>query len=634
MKLLWILDILLTSVVVGYLLLAPYTKVEESFNMQAIHDILNFGVYPAKVLENFDHKSFPGVVPRSFVGSLFVAAVLKASDVFFSQLVGYSILTNSEFGQLHVQVMARGILATLNILGFLAIRNSIDAIVYKERKTRRGVVGFFFLLLLLSQFHLLFYLSRTLPNFFALPIVSLAFSRLILGDMSGLALMAFAGVVFRLEVGVFASVIALVSSFGFGQSPVTTNFFMLAAGALVGLALTVSVDSYFWGRWLIPELEAFQFNILHGKSVEWGVEPYSAYFANYIPNFFRPPHVLALAIVGLFHDPAHDGSPPKLDKNNNLIITHPARNSIRVLVFSALIFVALISGQPHKEWRFIIYIVPILTLSAAIGLSHLWWKRTALLAHKLLLLFVACSFLLSWSISAFIAFVSSFNYPGGEAISFLDNYLFKNPPQQNITVHMDVPACMTGVTKFTELHDSAITFDKTENKLAVLKLWKDFDYLITTIDMNHPPQDVVLDTTSWELLEAVPAFAGINPVGLITTVSTVVKDSKSRNAFVKSVWKDTKNWEPTTLFNLLKNGVVLRDFMFVYKRVSEDSLPIEEYAPLPEEEKEQNEEPLELKQEPLEEVEPQAIREALNEEIDAVEDILETEFSQEAEQHA
>ena len=63
-------------------------------------------------------------------------------------------------------------------------------------------------------------------------------------------------------------------------------------------------------------------------------------------------------------------------------------------------------------------------------------------------------------------------------------------------------------------------------------------------------------------------------------------------------------------------------------------MPIEEYAPLPEEEKEQNEEPLELKQEPLEEVEPQAIREALNEEIDAVEDILETEFSQEAEQHA
>lgn len=37
-------------------------------------------------------------------------------------------------------------------------------------------------------------------------------------------------------------------------------------------ALTVLVDSYFWQRWPIwPELYGLYFNVLQGKSAEWGV---------------------------------------------------------------------------------------------------------------------------------------------------------------------------------------------------------------------------------------------------------------------------------------------------------------------------------------------------------------------------
>lgn len=622
MKFIWVLDMALLLVVLAHLFTAPYTKVEESFNIQAIHDILNYGVFPAKVLENFDHKAFPGVVPRTFVGSLVIGGLMKAFDMFLSQLMGASILQDSEYGQLNIQVMARGILAALNILALIAVRQSVDSIVHRGRKLRLGLVGFFFTVLLISQFHLLYYMSRTLPNFLALPIVNFAFSRLIYGDMSGLAVLAFAGVVFRIEIGVLATVIATVSSFVFGQSAITTNVFMLIVGTLMGLALTVSVDSYFWGRWLIPELESFRFNIVHGKSVHWGVEPYGAYFTKYIPNFFRPPHIIVLAILGFMHDLAHDGTEIKLNKENQIIVNHPARNSVRVLTVSALVFIAVMSFQPHKEWRFIVYTIPIFTLSAAVGLTSLWWKRSYLFAHKLILLIIAASFMLSFGLSSFMAFASSYNYPGGEAISYLDNYLYHNHSGDNVLVHMDVPACMTGVTKFNQLHDRSITFDKTETKPELIAIWNDIDYFITSVDMQTPPEEdaIYYNPLHWEVLKVVQTFAGVNPLKLVFNLNLIVKDPKARSAFLTGVWKDLKNWELKTISSTFESGIVLRDFMYIYKRLEKDSLPvmIEEKAEKIEI-REEEEVLLGLKEEPLEEVEPEAIRASINEKIDAVE---------------
>ncbi|CAG8448150.1 12825_t:CDS:10 [Acaulospora colombiana] len=55
-----------------HIVLCPFTKVEESFNLQATHDIIEYGISPTS-LEQFDHFEFPGVVPRTFVGPLLLS---------------------------------------------------------------------------------------------------------------------------------------------------------------------------------------------------------------------------------------------------------------------------------------------------------------------------------------------------------------------------------------------------------------------------------------------------------------------------------------------------------------------------------------------------------------------------------
>ena len=61
---------------------SPYTKVEESFNIQAAHDILHYGVPMGsdrylKFKAFYDHMTFSGAVPRTFIGATTLAAITK-----------------------------------------------------------------------------------------------------------------------------------------------------------------------------------------------------------------------------------------------------------------------------------------------------------------------------------------------------------------------------------------------------------------------------------------------------------------------------------------------------------------------------------------------------------------------------
>lgn len=95
---------LLPLTVLLHLYLAPYTKVEESFNIQAIHDTLIHGVptrnATAFFKDNYDHFTFPGPVPRTFVGAVVMSGLSRPFQM------AYDFLMDKESDKFVFQLMS------------------------------------------------------------------------------------------------------------------------------------------------------------------------------------------------------------------------------------------------------------------------------------------------------------------------------------------------------------------------------------------------------------------------------------------------------------------------------------------------------------------------------------------------
>lgn len=137
-------------VIVFHLFTAPYTKVEESFSIQATYDILVYGTPLSNIqqkLSSYDHFTFPGAVPRTFIGPLFLAT----SSQPIVALLGFE----------HAQLVARGLLGLFNASALIFFKAQLH--------TACGpVASRWYAAFQASQFHIMFYASRTLPNMFAL----------------------------------------------------------------------------------------------------------------------------------------------------------------------------------------------------------------------------------------------------------------------------------------------------------------------------------------------------------------------------------------------------------------------------------------------------------------------------------
>ncbi|KAJ2644220.1 hypothetical protein GGF44_000746 [Coemansia sp. RSA 1694] len=415
------LDYAFAAAVALSALCAPYTKVEESFFMQAVHDVLKWGA----VNSSFDHLSFPGVVPRSFVGPLLVSALAYPAK----------LATGGHAEGLWIQLSARLAVGWLVAWANSRLRCAVGEAFGSTAARWYAVFS-------ICQFHYTFWTSRFLGNTLALVPMLLA-QALWLRSMASSgssrsrtvqrqcylrmgSILAFTCVVLRFDTAVFAAPMLAAGARNVSRRVIATTLGTATLSAL----LTLTVDSYYWrqsGMW--PELQVFRFNAVEGRSSEWGVCPPHYYFSHFLPRLLLG--ALPLACIGALTD------------------GRAARLAIPYIAA-----IAIFSANPHKEWRFIFPAVPVLNICAAVGMVQL---RRIAPSSRLVTFVGAALAAASLAIAVLMTLISSLNYPGGHALAML--HAIEAAP--GVKVHIDSFAAMTGVTRFGQVREDWV-YDKTE----------------------------------------------------------------------------------------------------------------------------------------------------------------------------
>ncbi|TPX51051.1 hypothetical protein SeLEV6574_g00519 [Synchytrium endobioticum] len=518
---------------------AMLRQVEESFHIHATHDILVHG--PISIA-NYDHFTFPGAVPRSFIPPL----VLSAASSILVIPLHHVLHLISKF---QIQIIVR---ITLGAIFAFSIRRLRESITYRFGR----VVGRWFMLICMTEFHLCFYATRTLSNTFAMIACNHALAlwihdvddnndqKLILDKDTShnsrhgkhasdgtptstststihddtirtIQLLTFTAATLRAEILLLLFSFLFTESLIFNRIPFTlstvTAIFQIGyQTSILSIAVAISIDMHFWNQFVWAEAKSFLFNIVHGKSVEWGVEPFWTYWSKYIPKL--APIGLPLAIIAI------------------VCSDEKVRSGVLRYLAPAIIYTAIYSIVPHKEWRFIIYTVPLINLAASIGITWTvkFTKSIGLGTIPQIVLLLA-----AFMISFFQVYISSLNYPGGVALAHLHQIV---PSNESVFVHMDVYTCMTGATLFGQLNDATGWRYSKNETLTLADEYLVYSHLITASPHFH-----LNGSSHWVVMDTINGYAGLE----VSNPKQWVKDA------VMSRWMRW-DWRP----ELFRLGVI------------------------------------------------------------------------------
>ena len=172
-----------------------------------------------------------------------------------------------------------------------------------------------------------------------------------------------------------------------------------------------------WGGWFHSAVVYLRFNLIEGKAAGWGVAPWY-FFAQRL--WTSMPFITALLVGGLVLS----------------VRRAPA------LIALALLFFALHSASPHKEYRFILPMLPMLAALVAVGVTSLSIERLRQVGMGL----VVVASLVSAATHESLTFGQLGQYPGRDADSAWDD----NGPINRLMLVASAQADLCGL--FTPVH--------------------------------------------------------------------------------------------------------------------------------------------------------------------------------------
>ena len=467
-----IAQLLLLTTSLYALVTCPYSKVEESFQLQATHDLYYLGLFPASNTELllYDHLSYPGVVPRTFMGPLILATFCR-----FLTVVCYPCIHLADYPMV-IMFLARLFLLFIHLQAW-----------FRLAKVVGGYKGSYLLLVTAVQFHVPFYASRMLPNTFALVVVLHAYADWISGkvDRAAAGLVA-ATTVFRCDL--------LLLLFTCGLSWLIRGDLFIRRALQIGvstgvlcLAIIVPYDSHMWRQWVWAEGQVFYYNTVLGKSKDWGVSPWHWYLSSALPKAL----LMTLLLIPIGIIPIPELLKYAIQQPKNTHRPYIVDTSVSQYFLPILGFIALYSCLGHKEMRFLFPALPILNLAGAAGMNRLHLlafptkDKTTNVREKLFWCCgIACMGLTFLASSAFVL-VSQKNYPGGNALAML------SPTKEKVTVYIDNAAAMSGVSLFGQRHVQNqfpfVEFVKAgyEQEHDTKEInFADFDYVLSEIEIT------------------------------------------------------------------------------------------------------------------------------------------------------
>ncbi|GKY91777.1 hypothetical protein MPSEU_000149400 [Mayamaea pseudoterrestris] len=474
-------QLLVLSVSLTGLFLCPYSKVEESFALQAIHDSFYFGLKPLLLMHvnstgaeaakefyllPYDHLQYPGVVPRTFAGPLIISALCRLTQC----LLPFEIE--------HLNILARLFLLALQLHAWFRMARALDWRVQQQgdgaTETSRPAIsspstlGTYLLLVTAVQFHIPFYASRFLANSFATVMTLHAYSDWILGKVHRAAcILVVAMTLLRCDLVLLLLPCGLVWLYK-GQLTIISSLRLGIQSMLATIVLSVPVDSLLWQRLVWPEGVVLYENLVHNKSVEYGTSPWHWYVTSALPKSM----LLTLCLVPLSfikflplqlwmtnhlrNLKQQQQQQQPLAPSSTLSLQRCFDTTWLQFFLPAAAFVMLYSLLGHKEIRFLFPVLPLWNMAAAIGCQHIHEfalpdkDKPSSKIEKLSFGCMVLALLLSLVASISFVMVSSWNYPGGRALHRL-GYIVKESLEhgndsKDVHVYIDVAAAMTGVS--------------------------------------------------------------------------------------------------------------------------------------------------------------------------------------------